>query len=148
MKKTAAFSLIEVLVFISILSVFFVVAMVVVTTSLRNMKVSEHKILAARYAEEGIEWIRSEKERIGWDTFTSLDSISGTTYCLNSLEWISGTCTTYALGNPVFFKREVVITNEGSPATIQVNAVVTVKWLETGGVVYQVPIREVYRIWE
>lgn len=146
MKKTAAFSLVEVLVFISILSLFFVVAMLVVTTSLRNMKISEHKILATRYAEEAIEWIGSQKEELGWDLFSG--KAAGSPYCLNNniLSWTSGVCT-YTLGNPAFFKREVAVTNSGSPV-IQVNTAVTVKWIETGGIEYQVPINKVYRAWE
>jgi prepilin-type N-terminal cleavage/methylation domain len=56
-----SFTLIEVLIFVTILSLFFVAAAAVTIVSLRNLKVQEHKILATRYAEELLELAKREK---------------------------------------------------------------------------------------
>ena len=42
--------------------------MTVTTFNLKNMKIQEHKILATRYAEEGVEWLKQEKED-DWQIF-------------------------------------------------------------------------------
>lgn len=141
------FSLIEVLVFTGILSLFFLASMSVATFNLKNMKIQEHKILAARYAEEGVEWVREEKES-DWSTFITYDTSSGTTYCLNSLDWgsPSGCGESYSLGTPAFFKRELLITNFSSPVD-RVEASITVSWKE-GDSIFNVPIKTVFKLLE
>jgi len=135
MKKS--FSLIEVIIFISVLGLFFIAALTVTTFNLKNMKIQEHKILATRYAEEGIEWINQEKED-DWTVFIAHGSAGGTTYCLNSLSWTSGSCGDYSLGT--IFKRELVIKNSG-------DAVITVYWQDMGTVL-SVPIKTVFKLLE
>ena len=76
--KKKSFTLIEVLIFVTILSLFFVVASAVTITSLQNLKVQEHKILATRYAEELLEWLRGEKE-VDWNKFINYRG----NYCFN-----------------------------------------------------------------
>ena len=120
MKKS--FSLIEVLVFTAVLGLFFVAALTVTTFNLKNMKIQEHKIIATRYAEEAVEWVKQEKED-SWSDFT--DHSAGN-YCLNSLGWTSGLCGTYSLGT--IFKRELSITKPVD----QVNTTVTVTWQDMG----------------
>ena len=143
----SGFSLIEVLVFITILGLFFVAAISVTTFSLKNMKISEHKILAAHYAEEGTEWVRNEKEN-DWETFVLKSSGTGTLYCLNSLNWSTAvTCgENYALGTPALFKREVTLTNSGTPVS-QVNIEVVISWIE-GNQTMNVRVKTVVNLWE
>ena len=142
LKKS--FSLIEVLVFTAVLGLFFVAAMAVATFNLKNMKIQEHKILATRYAEEGMEWVKEEKEA-DWSTFITHGSGN---YCLNvSLDW-NAACTEddYSLGTPAFFKRELTITSSGSPVD-QEEITVTVNWKE-GGNSFTVPIKTVFKLLE
>jgi len=140
MNHQKAFSLIEVLIFVTILSIFFVLAAAVTIASLRNMKVNEHKILATYYAEELVEWLRDEKEA-DWTAFSQKSG----TYCFNSSDfsgWPIGACgNNYDLDS--FFKRELILSNDGSQANINV----TVSWLELGQE-YQVPIATVFTKWE
>ncbi|MBI5123746.1 type II secretion system protein [Candidatus Roizmanbacteria bacterium] len=147
MVSRKGFSLIEVLVFTAILGLFFVASMAVATFNLKNMKIQEHKILATRFAEEGIEWVKQEKED-DWPIFITRGSAGGKTYCLNSLNWnTSVNCgEVYALGTPGFFKRELLITNSGSPIN-QVEATVTVYWQDMGTVL-SVPIKTVFKLLE
>jgi len=138
-----SFTLIEVLIFVTILSLFFVVAAAVTIASLRNLKVQEHKILATRYAQELLEWLRGEKEA-DWNQFVTHNG----TYCFNSspiTSWGSrGNCSGYGLNN--LYKREVTLTVQGNPA-YQVNVSITVLWQELGQT-YQIPINTVFTVWE
>jgi type II secretory pathway pseudopilin PulG len=138
-----SFTLIEVLIFVTILSLFFVVAAAVTIASLRNLKVQEHKILATRYAQELVEWLRGEKE-VDWNQFTTYTG----KYCFNSspiTSWGSlGNCSDYGLNN--LYKREVNLTVQGNPA-YQVNVSITVLWQELGQT-YKIPINTVFTVWE
>jgi len=143
MKKS--FSLVEVLVFTAVLGLFFVAAISITTFNLKNMKIQEHKILATRYAQEGIEWVKQEKED-DWSIFITRGSDGGTTYCLNtSLSWDSSSpCGSYDLST--IYKRELVITNSGSPVN-QVEVSVTVYWQDMGTDL-SVPIKTVFKLLE
>ncbi|MDO9028625.1 MAG: hypothetical protein Q7U68_07200 [Candidatus Roizmanbacteria bacterium] len=143
LKKS--FSLIEVLVFTAVLGLFFVAAISVATFNLKNMKIQEHKILATRYAEEGTEWVKQEKED-DWSIFITRGSVSGTTYCLNnSLSWDSSSpCGSYGLGT--IYKRELLIKNSGSPVN-QVETTMTVYWQDMGTDL-SVPIKTVFKLLE
>lgn len=135
MKK--AFSLIEVLVFTTVLSFFFIAAMSTATYTLRTMKTNQHKILATHYAQAAMEWLRSQKES-SWAVYTALDTGAGATgYCLNDLNFNSvGDCgTNYSLGTPAIFKRELILENDPDSTTPdRVNTTVKVEWIEAGRV--------------
>ena len=146
----SGFSLVEVLVFVTILGLFFVAAISVTTYSLKNMKINEHKIIATHFAEEGLEWIKSEKEN-DWEIFISKDtsSGSGTIYCLNNLDWATTeNCleSSYISSTPLIFKREVTLKNASSPTT-EVNIEIIVSWIE-GNQTMSVPIKTVVNLWE
>lgn len=147
MKK--AFSLIEVLVFVTIISLFFITAVTITIFSLKNSKIQEYRILATRFAEEGIEWVKQEKED-DWQLFTTRDDSggSGTTYCLNTLDWNNKTdCNEiYALGPPNIFKRKLLIVNSGSPVDI-ISTDLTVSWLENN-VEHKIVLKSVSNLWE
>lgn len=143
MKKS--FSLVEVLVFISVLGLFFTAALSVTTFNLQNMKIQEHKILATRFTEEGIEWVKQEKED-NWTLF--LDHNVGY-YCLNSLGWTSNSISSPACAEANYisgtiFKRELSLTK---PVADQVNMTVTVTWQE-GGNSKNVQIKSVFKLLE
>ena len=145
-KKNKGFTLMEVLIFVSVISLFFVTAAAITVASLRSLKTQERKILATRYAQELLEWLKGEKEA-DWNQFTNKASSSGTKYCFNTSPintWPnSGVCSTYSLDN--LFKREANLTSGG--ATQQVNVSITVEWQETGNT-FKVPINAVFAIWE
>lgn len=148
MKIHKGFSLVEVLIFTGVLSLFFVAAMSVATYNLKAMKIQEHKILATRFAEEGVEWAKEEKES-DWSTFINYDTAgTGTTYCLNSLDWnIASSCgDSYTLGTPAFYKRELLITNSALPVD-QVNITVTVNWKE-GSNNFNVSLKNIFKLLE
>jgi len=147
MRKS--FSLIEVLVFVTILSLFFVAAMSVSTYSLRSMKSSQRKILASHYGEEAMEWLRGEKEN-NWLVFSARDYGSGI-YCANSLDFSTpGECGEegFDLGNPPVFKREVTIESIYNAGNIeQINVTAAVYWKE-GSANDSVILKSVFEIIE
>ncbi|QQG43924.1 MAG: type II secretion system protein [Candidatus Roizmanbacteria bacterium] len=145
MKKNA-FTLIEVLVFTTILNIFFVAVIAVSLAALRNIKFNENKTLAARYAEELESWLRSQKDS-DWTIFTSQ---GGNTYCFNTTPigniWPSaGACSSNGL-IPQIYKREVSLTNSGSPPTSS-SVLITVKWDDLGST-RSVLIKTVFSIYE
>ncbi len=143
--KKNAFSLIEVLIFVSILSIFFVITASVTVVSLRNMKINEHRILATHYTEELVEWLRDQKET-DWTTFSTRVADD---YCFNESpiddDWVAtGACTSYELSG--IFNRDLIFSSVGDPAT-QVNVEIIVSWQELGNN-YQVPLTTVFTRWE
>ncbi len=140
MKIRNAFTLIEVLIFVSILSFVFVALAAYSTAYLRQVQKNEHKILATHYAEELLEWLHNQKDQ-DWNTF--LTNYAGQTQCFNSSPIVGGAtpCLT-PLAN--LFNRTVGVTNAGN---VQANVYIQVSWAEVGGGV-TVPLNSVFSIWE
>lgn len=147
-----SFTLVEVLLFVSILSVFFVLAASVVTVTLRNMKFNEHKIKALHYSRQLEDWLRVQKE-IDWGG----DQCSGSCcaiacnftqrvtqgslnpkFCFNNFpisEWpaanLLGFDCDYSLDS--IFSREVQFQSLPADSYInQVSLIITTSWLELG----------------
>lgn len=155
MKKNTtkyAFSLIEVLVFVTILALFFISAAAVVTASLRNMKLNEHKIIASHCAEELLEWFRGEKET-DWDVFitkkvNNANNSEDNQICFNSQELISQpesfSTTDCDDSLDSLYNRGAWFIKKG---TTQVDVFIKVSWKELGNT-YSVPLRSTFSIWE
>lgn len=155
-KMTNSFSLIEVLIFTSILSVFFVISLSIITISLRRMKINEHKILATHMAGQLMEWLRDEKET-DWEQF--VNRANGVSYCFNNqnFSWpVVGTCSSYngITGiAPSIFKRYVTITANNQTPPTEVTVVIKVDWQEGAdgagnNTIYTVPLTTKFNLWE
>lgn len=150
------FTFIEILVFVSIVSVLFISLTSVVITSLHRMQVVEHRLYAQRYGEELIEWLRAEKET-DWDRFLARDTNgTGTVYCFNDpIDFInqnwdvdgptSGECLDYngitGTTQPIY-KRFVVLTKRGDPPT-QIGVQVVVEW-QDGNQFFSAPLTTIF----
>lgn len=142
-RITGGFTLIEILVFTAIVSVFYVVAAAVSAFSLGVMKTNESKIYAAHYADENIEWLRNEKEA-DWTTFmTRADK----TYCFNTSSitaWpAAGPCATTGTGSYALnskFNRTIVLQTTGS--NVEVTA--TVNWLDISNKLQSVSVKTIF----
>ncbi len=161
-----SFSLIEVLIFVAILSMFFVLAIAIVTASIRSMQLSTHKLLATRYAQELVHWLQTEKEA-DWNIFaTTRASPGGKTYCFNhqlptnwdaTIESTACTSDTALLMfqgiegiDPQIYNREVSLKSYSNPPSsppYRVDASVVVSWKELG-VGQTVPILTSFFTWE
>ena len=130
LKQTAGFSLIEILVFISILSFVFIAAAALGTVSIRNSQNATNKILATRYGEELMNWIRGQKEA-DWGAFVAKSS--PTPYCFSqepvSVWPAAGTCNTTQLINSLF-EREATLTYD--EVQQRVNVDIVIEWTESG----------------
>lgn len=138
------FSLIEVLIFITILSLIFIAAAAVGTVSIRNSQNSANKLVATHYAEEAIEWLRSQKNA-DWVIFTEYGNPPPKIYCfytepISTWPLTTGNCTNDQVIDSLF-RREVTVAYD--IVLEMVNIDVNVMWSE-GGNNYSVPISTVF----
>lgn len=161
-----AFSLIEVLVFVTVFSLFFVIASTVVTTTLRITKENQNKIRATHYAEELREWLLSEKE-INWggtvyngsapesftEQTTALNNPSAkVSMCFNTSPietWPGRGAGTCYLNMDDQFRRIATFSASvvDGEYVKQISAEIEVEWKE-GAVMKKVPIKTAFSIWE
>jgi len=96
------------------------------TVAIRNANFAKNQATATKYAQEGMEWLRSQRDQ-GWDAFVSHSGPS----CLNELTWAgtAGFCSSsnYSLGG--MFKRQVVLFN----LVDKIQAKVIVSWQDAAG---------------
>lgn len=160
-KNQKAFSLIEVLIFVVVFSLFFVTAASVVTSTLRITKENQNKIKASHYLEELREWLRSEKET-NWggsiyvgsiNSFTEQVSQSSpsTSFCFNSSPIGSWPASgTFNCGFSLEGQYRRIATFS---ATIvngfvnQISANISTDWKD-GEEIRSIPLQSVFSIWE
>jgi len=153
MKNNKGFTLIEIIVFITVFAVFFVTAAYVVTVSLRILKFNQDKLVASHLASELNEWVRGEKE-VDWSSFANTKASQvGTTWCFKTspiTAWpsLASSCSVaeqYVLLGQ--FKREVKLTTNSASAPTQVTSQITVSWRE-GDRVFSTPLTNVLSVFE
>ncbi len=128
MKKfhQKAFSLIEVLIFVTILALFFVVAAAVTTAVLRDIGINTKRVVAAHRSEELLEWLKYQKD-LNWDDFYDKTSSGGSTYCFvdwNNIQWPASNGSCVLLPDDPPEKREATLTRDtgGDLVKIQITS--------------------------
>lgn len=113
-NKRKGFSLVEVLIFVSVFSIALVALVGSVSYSSLLLNDARYKLLATRYSEELAEWLKFQRE---FNKYLFIEGKSssdpGTKYCFNSSEisWPdSGSCSQFSLAG--FFKREVLLVDQ------------------------------------
>jgi len=109
--KQTGFSLIEVLVFVSVLNLFFILALTVTVVTLRNFQENEHRIVASHYLDQLKEWLMYEKEK-DWNSFSQKTS----TYCFNDLSWSNANPCSFSCpgtGCLNIYNRQATFVNNG-----------------------------------
>ncbi len=129
----AGFSLIEILVFVSVFTVAIVSLVASVSYSTLSLNDARHRLMANRYSEELAEWLKFQRQYrlFGFTALLNKASVSGTTYCFNDSDigldaqtlMISGQCSGYGLND--FYKRELTLT---APSNQQINALITTSY--------------------
>jgi len=114
-------SLIEVLTALAVVLLVIVALIRATTSSMKGSDFAKTQSSATSYGQEAIEWIRAERDK-DWN------NLSPNTYCLNSLSWSGGSCTTYGLDGK--FKRESIL-SDGGGGKIKVE--VKVSWQDSSG---------------
>jgi len=98
--------------------------------SVGNSAFGKERSQAARFTQEAIEWLRSERDR-DWMVFYNRSSSSGVCYCLKSLDWVSTSCSTCENIQGVGMRRITTLRSLG-PNNVQAEVVTT--WTDaTGG---------------
>ena len=144
-RRLAAFSLVEVLVFVTVVGLSFTTAALISSFSLKVAKTNEAKILATRYAEELAEWLRGEKEA-DWEIFKGKvgDWCFNASPISNANGWqSSGSCGSYVLGQK--YKRDLTISQTSDPNQLDISVVVS--WQE-GSNSLSVPVHTVFSRFE
>lgn len=153
-KKNQSFSLIEVLIFTAILSLFFVMAAAVTVNSLRDMKYNEHKIIATFLTENTRSVITGIKEG-NWSNLASKvfsdNQLSPTSYCFNSNSFpypvVPNQCGATEYSVRGMYKREIFLYEDDVNQPTKINLRIEVSWRELG-LPRQVSSSTVYTIWE
>ncbi len=149
-NKSASFTLLEVMIFVMILSVVLVTATSYITRLLVNLRANEHRTNAVFLADDLKEWLNGEREANTWAVFAGEGTAAGSTYCVNQLLNLNntivqlgpptnvipaGNCTTNASvhpGLPPIYRRQLVLQTNASVPPTQVTARITVSWVENG----------------
>lgn len=159
-KYTKGFTLLEVMIFTTILSVVLVAAAAFTTRLVYNLRINEHKIYANIYSSELMEWLSSEREADWTSIYNAATNSPGTTYCVNDdlqltttmadiLPTAGGSCLYNGITGktPTIYKRELILVRNG---VNQVTATVRVSWQErnSGGLAtYSDELQAVYTSW-
>lgn len=144
--KNRGFTLIEVIVAIGIISFVVVGAISGISLSLSSAARIKNNLIAASLAQEGLEIVRSIRDR-DWHLGNSFGaSLANGTYIIdwNSQSLISFSDTflkidangfyNYAFGQDTIFKRKIIIENSSqNPATVERAAKVEISWQEKSG---------------
>lgn len=108
------FTMIEMLIFVSVTSMVFIVMLGVINYATINIKQSQYKVVATHFGEELLEWFRYQRDKNGFAFVYDLSSAQGKTYCFNEAtitDWpLEGSCAGYSLKD--YFKRELTLKNE------------------------------------
>jgi len=135
------FTLLEVVIFMSLFTTIFLTITYVNLGSIKNNKLNEHKIMASYYAETLGEWLRGEKDA-SWSAFlinSDLDDNNSIDYCFNEstlstwtagANFFQGQCSNnFALNN--IFQREAGFNKIiGGGGETQIEADISVRWYE------------------
>ena len=125
----SGFTLMEVVVFISIFSVSIIIVMSSISYAALQLNDTKYRIFATRYAEEIAEWLNYQREVNGYTAFA--EKSGEERYCFNNLDidiedidsWPSAeACLDYDLDN--FYKRELLLSSGDNKVTAQI----TVFW--------------------
>lgn len=99
----------------------------IVTISLSNAAFAKNQAEATRFAQEGAEWIRLERDK-GWDDFFSR---SNQTWCLKDLTWSRASpCGQDEVISGTMFSREATL---GALGDDRVDVIVKVSWTDSKG---------------
>lgn len=131
-KNQRGQSLFEVVVAIGLIGIALVAVVGLLVQGQKNSTSSKDKSAGARAVIQVSEWLRSQRDT-DWDTFRTKASTNGTTYCLNSMAWVPGTCSANSTDQP--FAKEVTLTsttNAAKPSCVEVKATIKIIWIGSG----------------
>lgn len=122
-------SIIEVVIAATLISVAIIAALSLTNQSQKQNTYAKGLAEATKYATQVADWIRSERDRLGYATLYSVDD---GVYCLNSLPadytvMEVGSCGDNSFITNTIFQRELNLTKTADA----INIVVTMTWMES-----------------
>lgn len=127
-KNERGQTLVEAVVAFGVAAMILVALVAATTMALSRVQFANHQAQARAFAQEGLEWVRGERDK-DWDDFYDQTDADSQSYCLNTLGWTPNSCTTYELGDNTF-KRDAVLTRVTDNEKVRVK--ITVSWQESG----------------
>jgi len=132
-------TLIEILIAVAIVVLVLVAVVSRVVEAVSSANFARNQALATRFAQEGIEWARSQRDLLGWSGLAVY--ISGNqTYCVPNLSLsikniTAGSCSPTGMIPGTIFLREVafVYSAPGGGAMPFANVTATVSWQDRVG---------------
>lgn len=113
-------SLYEVVIALGIISLILVTSISLSTSSVRNTSFARNDSLATKYAQEGTEYLRQQRDS-SWDSFAG--QANGVKKSLGNLSWPpTGSCN---IPQATHFCRSITLTRAG---TDTINALIEVSW--------------------
>ena len=129
MKILRGTSIIEIVIATALISMAIIAALSLVNNSQKQNNYARDLAEATRYASQASDWIRAERNRLGW---SQINTISAGPYCLNStpadfLSLVAGACASSTYISGTMFQRQIAITKSDPTA---INIVIEVSWQE------------------
>lgn len=136
----AGVSLLEILFATAAVSLVLVAVLSTIISSLQNSRSSLEQAKATQYSREVLEWLRQERDSVGWTAFAESMPASGTqTYCLTALPGTVGaladtvgTCDEDQKIANTIYTRSLAITRTNAE---QVDVEVTISRPDSTGIV-------------
>lgn len=131
-RLNAGQSLFEVVLALGVITAIIVGVVSLTANSIRNSVYSRNKTLATRYASEATEWLRSQRDVLGFDYFKTRAQPG--THCLKNLVWTGvGNCTSgdKIAGTSLF--RDVAFTNNLVDQKTIIEVDIRVYWHDAQG---------------
>jgi type II secretory pathway pseudopilin PulG len=141
-------ALLEIIISIAVVSIALVAIVSRAVEAVKNSNFARNQVLAARFAQEGVEWARAQRDQMGWTAFENLIvniDHSPVTYCVldlsENLSCRSYSCTSITIapclstipGTP--FTRQIRFTYVNPDATTEdrIDVQATVEWTDNNG---------------
>lgn len=129
MIKLKGTSIIEIIIATALISVAMIAALSLMNRSQSQNNYARNLDEANSYITQAADWIRSQRDSLGYATIYTLSGPSTNTYCLNTFpatitSITLGACTDY-LAN--IFQRNITITRKGTTSLL---IGITVSWME------------------
>lgn len=119
-------ALFEMVIVIGILVLILGGIVVALTRSVKNTTFSDESAIASRLAQEGIEWVRQERDNSPWEDFKA--KANNQTRCLRDLNWNNNTNDDCGLIDNKF-KRTITLSENNDRITVDV----VVEWENSEG---------------
>lgn len=125
----------EVVMAIFIMALVIVGVVILATNSIANSSFSKNKTLAGKYSQEGIEWLRGQRDS---DMALFRTRVSATPYCVTDISvanpWsINTSCNSTQVIPGTPFKREITLTQSTLNLKNLIEATVVVSWDDSKG---------------